>query len=76
MCLSRFLCERPIPCPYCIVYWAVCSTVSSAYASRGQNWVCFVIVAHRLGLFLLLSFPQPHPRSSAVLIDELDAGEL
>jgi len=27
-----------------------------------------------LGLFLLLSFPQPHPRSSAVLIDELDAG--
>jgi hypothetical protein len=35
-----------------------------------------LIVAHRLGLFLLLSFPQPHPRSSAVLIDELDAGEL
>jgi hypothetical protein len=30
----------------------------------------------RLRLFLLLPLAQPHPRPSAVLIDELDAGDL
>jgi hypothetical protein len=29
-----------------------------------------------LGLFLLLSLFQPHPRASAVLVDELDASHL
>jgi hypothetical protein len=38
--------------------------------SRCTNWGRFVISS----FFLLLSFFEPHPWASAILVDELDAG--